>query len=57
MDEFTQQNAALVEEAAASAESLEHQAKDLIGSISIFKVNQPAENTATIQQLITHKSN
>ena len=57
MDEVTQQNAALVEEAAASAESLEHQAKDLIGSISIFKVNQPAENTATIQQLITHKSN
>ncbi|MEQ1720877.1 MAG: methyl-accepting chemotaxis protein [Nitrosomonas sp.] len=57
MDEVTQQNAALVEEAAASAESLEHQAKDLIGSISIFKVNQAAQNTATIQQLTTHKSN
>lgn len=57
MDEVTQQNAALVEEAAASAESLEHQAKDLIGSISIFKVNQAAQNTATIQQFTTRKSN
>lgn len=57
MDEVTQQNAALVEEAAASAESLEHQAKDLIGSISIFKVNQTVQNAATIQQLTTHKSN
>lgn len=57
MDEVTQQNAALVEEAAASAESLEHQAKDLIGSISIFKVNHVDQNTATIQQLTTRKSN
>lgn len=40
MDDVTQQNAALVEEAAASAESLEHQAKDLAGAISIFKVGQ-----------------
>ncbi|TXI38185.1 MAG: chemotaxis protein, partial [Nitrosomonas sp.] len=40
MDNVTQQNAALVEEAAASAESLEHQAKDLAGAISIFKVGQ-----------------
>lgn len=40
MDNVTQQNAALVEEAAASAESLERQAKDLAGAISIFKVGQ-----------------
>ncbi len=57
MDEVTQQNAALVEEAAASAESLEHQAKDLIGSISIFKVNHAAQNVAAIQPLASHKSN
>ncbi len=39
MDEVTQQNAALVEQATASAESLDMQAKDLIGAISIFKVS------------------
>ncbi|MBY0473570.1 MAG: PAS domain-containing protein [Nitrosomonas sp.] len=57
MDEVTQQNAALVEEAAASAESLENQAKDLAGAISIFKVDQIAGNTATIQKLTVNKSN
>lgn len=56
MDEVTQQNAALVEEAAASAESLENQAKDLAGAISIFKVGQITGNTAAIQKLTT-KSN
>lgn len=40
MDDVTQQNAALVEEAAASAESLEHQSKDLEGAISIFRLGQ-----------------
>ncbi len=48
MDDVTQQNAALVEEAAASAESLENQAKDLAGAISIFKVGQNIRNTETI---------
>lgn len=56
MDEVTQQNAALVEEAAASAESLENQAKDLTGAISIFKVGQAMSNTATIRQITTSKS-
>lgn len=51
MDEVTQQNAALVEEAAASAESLENQAKDLAGAISIFKVGQSVRNTETIEYL------
>lgn len=49
MDDVTQQNAALVEEAAASAESLENQAKDLAGAISIFKVGQNIRNTETIE--------
>jgi aerotaxis receptor len=42
MDEVTQQNAALVEEAAAAAESLEQQARELTGAISIFKVGHSA---------------
>jgi methyl-accepting chemotaxis protein len=38
MDENTQQNAALVEEAAAAAESLEEQAGSLADAIAVFKV-------------------
>jgi len=56
MDEVTQQNAALVEEAAASAESLENQAMDLAGAISIFKVRSTVGNVAIIQNLPTRKS-
>ena len=39
MDEVTQQNAALVEEAAAAAESLEEQAQILAASVATFKVD------------------
>jgi methyl-accepting chemotaxis protein len=39
MDEVTQQNAALVEEAAAAAESLVDQAESLIEVVSAFKLN------------------
>ena len=42
MDEVTQQNAALVEEAAAAAESLEEQAQNLATSVSVFKIDQSA---------------
>jgi methyl-accepting chemotaxis protein len=38
MDEVTQQNAALVEEAAASAESMQEQANNLYAAMSIFKL-------------------
>ncbi|WP_443115212.1 methyl-accepting chemotaxis protein [Herbaspirillum seropedicae] len=38
MDEVTQQNAALVEEAAAAAQSLQAQATNLVGAVSIFKI-------------------
>jgi hypothetical protein len=38
MDEVTQQNAALVEQAAAAAESLEEQAQNLAGAVSVFKL-------------------
>ncbi|WP_407637041.1 methyl-accepting chemotaxis protein [Allochromatium vinosum] len=40
MDEVTQQNAALVEEAAAAAEALEDQARTLAEVVSVFKVGQ-----------------
>jgi len=38
MDEVTQQNAALVEEAAAAAESLEEQARGLADAVAVFRV-------------------
>jgi methyl-accepting chemotaxis protein len=43
MDEVTQQNAALVEEAAAAAGSLEDQARRLADAVSVFKVNGGAQ--------------
>lgn len=39
IDEVTQQNAALVEEAAAAAESTEEQARSLVNSVSLFKLS------------------
>ncbi|MES2036917.1 MAG: methyl-accepting chemotaxis protein, partial [Pseudomonadota bacterium] len=36
MDEMTQQNAALVEQAAAAAESMEEQAVELARAVSVF---------------------
>ncbi len=39
MDETTQQNAALVEEAAAAAESLEEQARTMVDTIGVFKIS------------------
>jgi methyl-accepting chemotaxis protein len=39
MDQVTQQNAALVEEAAAAAESLQDQAGKLTEVVSVFKLN------------------
>ena len=39
MDESTQQNAALVEQSAAAAQSLKAQAQQLVGSVAVFKLN------------------
>ncbi len=41
MDEVTQQNAALVEEAAAAAGSMEDQAKQLTAAVGVFHTGQP----------------
>jgi methyl-accepting chemotaxis protein len=38
MDRATQQNAALVEESAAAAESLKGQARQLVQAVAVFKL-------------------
>ena len=42
MDQVTQQNAALVEEATAASRALEEQAHALTTSVAVFKVEQGA---------------
>ncbi|KZT13699.1 hypothetical protein A1D30_22865 [Acidovorax sp. GW101-3H11] len=42
MDQVTQQNAALVEEMAAAASSLSHQAQALVGAVAVFKLDARA---------------
>ena len=65
MDEVTQQNAALVEEAAAAAESMQEQAEVLMQAVSIFKleggqtmsratVAKPAARNAIAQRASSH---
>ena len=49
MDTVTQQNASLVEEAAAAAESLQNQASKLADLVSIFKVNSSSAYQNTSQ--------
>ncbi|TXH91032.1 MAG: methyl-accepting chemotaxis protein [Rhodoferax sp.] len=44
MDSVTQQNAALVEEAAAAAQSLEHQASTLVQAVHVFKPHSGASS-------------
>jgi aerotaxis receptor len=48
MDQVTQHNAALVEEAAAAATSLEKEAMDLTRAISVFQFAQGEQKVATI---------
>ncbi|MDD5299687.1 MAG: methyl-accepting chemotaxis protein [Gallionella sp.] len=50
MDEVTQQNAALVEEAAAAAESLEEQAQNLAVSVGTFKMDSHSSGTAVARR-------
>ena len=42
LDQGTQQNAALVEESAAAAESLRQQARELTELVAAFRTGQPA---------------
>ena len=48
MDEVTQQNAALVEEAAAAAEALQEQAANLAGVVNIFNLGDAANTPAQL---------
>lgn len=50
MDGMTQQNAALVEEAAAAAQSLQDQASELAKVVSIFKLNAGEQSMFTQRQ-------
>ncbi|HZW24770.1 MAG TPA: methyl-accepting chemotaxis protein [Gallionella sp.] len=50
MDEVTQQNAALVEEAAAAAESLEEQAQNLAVAVGTFKVDESSASAAVVRR-------
>ena len=46
MDQVTQSNAALVEEAAAAAQSLEQQAQALVQATSVFRLDSPSQRLA-----------
>jgi len=47
MDQATQQNAALVEESAAAAESLKHQANQLVQAVAVFRLADEAQVVAS----------
>jgi methyl-accepting chemotaxis protein len=49
LDQVTQQNAALVEESAAAAESLKHQAASLAQTVAVFKVEAKAVRAGASQ--------
>jgi methyl-accepting chemotaxis protein len=51
MDGMTQQNAALVEQAAAAAQSMQDQAATLAQSVSIFKLSQDDRQTEPARAL------
>jgi methyl-accepting chemotaxis protein-1 (serine sensor receptor) len=46
MDQATQQNAALVEESAAAADSLKQQAQQLVAAVAVFKLREDHEAVA-----------
>jgi predicted XRE-type DNA-binding protein len=53
MDEVTQQNAALVEEASAAAQSLEQQAAQQKRAVSVFKVTESKSAVAAPRTVAT----
>jgi len=52
MDESTQQNAALVEQTAAVAESMKNQAQQLVQTIAMFQINQDKKTLDTSRQSV-----
>jgi methyl-accepting chemotaxis protein len=55
MDDVTQQNAALVEEAAAAAESMQEQAQNLAQAVSVFRL-QAGEQAAKLQPAVERRA-
>ncbi|MES2013462.1 MAG: nitrate- and nitrite sensing domain-containing protein [Pseudomonadota bacterium] len=51
MDDVTQQNTALVEEAAAAAESMMEQAGELMNAVSVFKLEGSVQNTRHLRTI------
>ena len=51
MDEITQQNAALVEEAAAASETMQHQAQKLAELVDAFRLVQGSGQPAVVQRV------
>ncbi|MCZ8233884.1 MAG: methyl-accepting chemotaxis protein [Inhella sp.] len=47
LDQVTQQNAALVEESAAAAESLQHQARALAQAVAVFRLGSEGSSSAS----------
>jgi methyl-accepting chemotaxis protein len=43
LDQTTQQNAALVEETAAASQSLDDQARSLVASVALFRIDAAAQ--------------
>jgi methyl-accepting chemotaxis protein len=56
LDQVTQQNAALVEESAAAAESLNQQAARLVEAVSVFTLSQGATRQVIAQAKATSKA-
>jgi len=56
MDSTTQQNAALVEQAAAAAQSLQDQARDLAQAVGVFRLDHAAAAVRPVVQLVSKRS-
>jgi hypothetical protein len=52
MDQATQQNAALVEESAAAADSLKQQARQLVEAMAVFRLGQAATGHGAAQAVL-----
>jgi len=56
MDATTQQNAALVEQAAAAAQSLQDQARELAQAVGVFRLGHAAAAVRPVVQLVSKRS-
>jgi methyl-accepting chemotaxis protein len=55
MDETTQQNAALVEEATSASQSMKEQAKELMHQVATFKLAQGGQEQSQKPGAVVHK--